>query len=403
MNVDLAIRGGTVVLEDNVEVTDIGIKGGTIAAVGPDVGRATRDIDARELIVLPGGVDPHVHLRVGASSSELPFADDFASGSRAAAAGGLTTIGVMTSVGSDDSPDRAIKAAVQEATSTSLIDFVLHPEIENPSADALEGLRDLWREGFPSVKIYMMLGDFQSRLGGYARIIREAAHYGVVVMIHCEWGPLLQAFQSHLIANREGRVNNYPRSRPTCVELTATEWAVALGRATGARIYVVHLSSAVALAACKRARTDGVAIYVETRPLYLYFDDSVFTRSDAGLFVGNPPIRTGYDRRALWSGLLNNEIDTVGSDHVSHGRVEKVAPDIDVTSAVPGSVVFNSFSTFTLPAMSMKKSMITKTTSIIGAIWKPTLPSPELDSSRTAMAYSLSFLATSADALRTAR
>ena len=194
--IDIAIRGATVVAQRDIVVAGVGIDRGLITSVGSDVPWGRREIDARGMVVLPGGIDPHVHLSNESDrrTAQSDYGDDFATGSRAAAAGGITTFGCMIPSRAGEQLANSVLRAERFACGTSLIDFFRHPEVELPTEQTVGGLRRLWTLGYPSVKMYMMLGDFEPRLGAYIRIMNTASESGVVVLIHCEWGRLLDQF-----------------------------------------------------------------------------------------------------------------------------------------------------------------------------------------------------------------
>jgi dihydropyrimidinase len=114
------------------------------------------------------------------------------------------------------------------------------------------------------------------------------------------------------------------------------ERAIAFSRATRAPIYIVHLSSAAALDACRRARADGLPVYVETRPLYLYLTRAVFEQPDGAKYIGNPPLREAADTRAIWNGLRSGEIQCLCSDHAPWTLRQKLDPTLDITTVRPG-------------------------------------------------------------------
>jgi dihydropyrimidinase len=131
-------------------------------------------------------------------------------------------------------------------------------------------------------------------------------------------------------------VTYFPDARPVSAEVTAVDQAIELAAATGAPVYVVHLSSAAALDRCRRARAEGLPVYVETRPLYLHLTRERFTEPDAAKYVGAPPLRDRSDRDALWRGLATGEIDTVCSDHAPWTLSAKLDPALDVMTARQG-------------------------------------------------------------------
>jgi dihydropyrimidinase len=326
---DLVIRNGTLVGPGFVAVTDIGVDGGRIVQLGARLGRGAEDVDATGKLVLPGVVDPHVHLldlTVAGTVSDTQV-DDIYHGSRAAAAGGVTTVCDFAYQRRGETLQSAIDSASSEAAGKSWIDFSFHSWVSDPSEQARDEVRTLASHGFPSFKLWMALEGFDERLVEYLRFMEEVrAHEGLVV-IHCEDRALMDFCTERLIEDGDVDVRRYPESKPPSVEVSATARAVEMLRITGARGYIVHVSCAEALEVTRRGRASGLPILVETRPLYLYLTEERY-REDRHLgvkYVGVPPLREQSDVDALWAGLAAQDIDTVATDHVGWSLKQKLA------------------------------------------------------------------------------
>jgi dihydropyrimidinase len=139
-----------------------------------------------------------------------------------------------------------------------------------------------------------------------------------------------------LMREAKTSIAHYAESRPVESEIVATERAIAMCRATRSPTYIVHLSSARALAACAAARAEGLPLYVETRPLYLYLTAERYHDHDGGIYVAQPPLRGERDVEALWRGLADGSIDTLGSDHAPWTRELKLDPKLSINHARPG-------------------------------------------------------------------
>lgn len=337
MLVDLVIRGGTVVTVGNMGIADIGVSNGKIVQIGGDL-QGHREIDARGKYVLPGGIDVHVHL----SSPRTPgpgvetWVDDFQSGSNAAIVGGITTLGNMTFQRQDETLRDALKRDLAAAERDAGIDYILHPVLNDPSAEALAQIPELASEGHTSLKIYLVRDNFDARVDDYTRAMQLAAQSGSLTLAHCEDGGLIRSIYRDLVARGMAAPRYWPDARPDYTESVATERAIGMARATKAPIYVVHLSSAAALASCSRARAEGLPVYVETRPLYLYLTREVFDQPDSAKYVGAPPLREQKDLRALWNGLHSGAIQCVCSDHAPWTLRQKLDPALDVRTARQG-------------------------------------------------------------------
>ncbi|HZS93465.1 MAG TPA: amidohydrolase family protein [Chloroflexota bacterium] len=334
--VDLVIRGGRVVTPAADDVADIGIRDGKIVQLGGDLSGAD-EIDASGRLVLPGGIDMHVHLTpVESGDDDVAWVDDFVSGSRAAACGGITTIGNITFPRPGERPTATVHRVAEEAERDSIVDFVLHPVLLDPSAENLADVPVLAEQGHTSIKIFMIVGEFDARVYDYLRALELAGANGMLTLIHCEDACIISRLTERLLAEGRADLSNYPTSRPIYSEAVAVTRAVALAEAAGAPIYIVHLSSRDALDAAERARARGLPVYVETRPIYLYFTDEIFSNPEGPLYVGNPPLRRAEDVAALWAGLSAGTIQTCCTDHAPWTRDQKLDPEHTIANPLPG-------------------------------------------------------------------
>ncbi len=337
MDCDLAVKGGTVVTAASQGRMDIGIGGGKIVQLGGEV-RARRTLDAAGCYVFPGGVDIHVHLSQPARPEpgrEL-WVDDFWTGSRAAIAGGVTTVGNMTFQWAGERLQDALARDLAAARRDAAVDFVLHPVLTEPTSAAIEEVGGLAAQGHASLKIFMSRDNFDADIDGYIRALRAAADTGLIALVHCEDGALQRFLKTRLAEEGRAGLRYYPESRPDYTEAVATERAIGLARATGATIYVVHLSSSAALARCREARAGGLPVYVETRPLYLYLTRERFEESDGAKYTGAPPLREQSDVDAMWAGLRSGDIQAVCTDHAPWTLRQKTDPSLTVATVRNG-------------------------------------------------------------------
>jgi dihydropyrimidinase len=334
---DLVVRGGLVVTAGGMGEADVGVKDGMIVQLGGPL-RGGREVDARGLYVIPGGVDVHVHFshfRRPEPGAELQV-DDFYTGSLAAIAGGITTVGNMVHQWADETLHSAMARDMAAAERDAAVDYILHPVLATPTAEAISEIGELAEEGHGSLKIFLTYENFETSVDSYLQAMRMAGQHGMLTMMHCEDGPLIRYLRRDLIAKGQTSAKYYPVSRPDYAEAVATERAIAFARATRAPIYIVHLSSSAALEHCQRGRANGLPVYVETRPLYLYLTRDRFEEADGAKYTGNPPLRETADVRAMWRGLKNGEIDCVCSDHAPWTLRQKLDPALDVTSLRAG-------------------------------------------------------------------
>jgi dihydropyrimidinase len=312
----LLLRGGTVVDPAGTRRADVLVRDERIVAVGAGLDAPDAEVvDAGGAYVIPGGIDVHTHfaLPVGAVTS----ADDFESGTTAAACGGTTC--VIDFAGAGREPwDEALATWHDRARGKALVDYGFHLTVtelpEQPHA-AAGRFREFAARGVTSVKLYMAYPD---RLmvddETLARAFVASRETGVRVCVHAEDGATVESLIAAVLA--EGRTGPaaIPSARPPSVEAEAIGRAAKLAGTAGASLYVVHLSSAAGLQAVLAARADGVDINAETCPHYLHLDQA---HLDAGEqdFVCAPPLRSAPDRAALWSALGAGEVEVVATDH----------------------------------------------------------------------------------------
>jgi dihydropyrimidinase len=280
----------------------------------------------------------HVHLTLPSppEPGTPAWIDDFTSGSRAAIAGGVTTVGNMTFPWEGQSLSEAIARDLAAAASDAAVDYVLHSVLLSPTPESLAEIPRLAVEGHTSLKLFMMMPEFETKIDDVLSAIKLAGRSGMLTLLHCEDGALVRFHGSELIAQGRGNVANWGPSRPDSAERAAVERAVAICEATGSPIYIVHLSSAAALDAARRGQARGLPVYVETRPLYLYLTSKVLAEPDAGKYIGSPPLREPADLEMLWTGVADGSIHTLGSDHAPWSLEAKTNPSLDVVTARQG-------------------------------------------------------------------
>ena len=323
---ELIIQNGTIVTAGGSTVGDVLIRDGVIVEVGVDLTASdtAREIDAQGQLVLPGGVDPHVH--VGADR-----VDDYTSGSAAALAGGITTISNFASAGRGSDLTEVIDRQADLIAQQAIADVILHTTINDPEAHATQ-MGALAATGQTSIKIFMNFGGFDPNASAFLQMIAAAGDAGVLTMIHAEDASILANQAAELEAQGRTSVAYQPEARPALAEEVAMMRAVAMAEQTGSPVYAVHVSSERALRVAQAARARGLPFFIETRPIYLHLTRERFDGPDAGLYVGQPPLREQSDQDALWEALANGTIDVVGTDHVAYSREDKLDPSQTITN-----------------------------------------------------------------------
>lgn len=336
--------GGLVVLPDrDPAICDIVTQGGKIIALGAyDAGKTPVErVDLAGLAVLPGLIDPHLHLGHGKDISRPRVAADAAQETAAAAVGGITCF-IPYLMATE--PFDTVFDGVREVTEAgSRIDFGYHFVIS--TEPQLAGVADYAsRYGVPSFKIFMNnRGGEGARLGlpdiddGFLfRLCEAAAASNGVVCPHPETIEI-----AWVLRNREkardpegkGGLKTWNASRPDFVEADAVQRAAYLARVTGSRIHIVHTSSGAALEAGVMQRSAGAAISIETCPHYLTHDED-WGRGNIGKI--NPPLRSRKDCDALWQGILDGHVDIIGTDHIHRDVSSKAGSVWDASPGCPG-------------------------------------------------------------------
>ena len=317
---EILISGGTVVTSEGRFDADVRVRDGTIVEIGTGLaaGAGAREIDATGLLVMPGGVDPHVHL--GGRTR-----DDYRTGSQAALAGGITTISNFAFHAEGQTLAQAIEREAALIREQAIADVILHAGI-TPRTQTGEMTTLAAETGQTSTKMFMVWTVFDAAVPDYLATMDAAGRNGILTMVHCEDWPILARAVAELTAAGRTSLEYFPDSRPVVAEVVATQRAVAMAEATGAPIYAVHVSSAGALRVLQDARERGLSVFVETRPIYLHFTRERFEGPDRGLYVGQPPLREQADQDALWAGIASGSVDVVATDHVAYRRDEKLDP-----------------------------------------------------------------------------
>jgi dihydropyrimidinase len=332
----MVIRGGLVATVDAEFEADVGITGGRIAAIADHV-EGDAVVDARGCIVLPGAIDVHTHFDTALGDSVT--ADDYESGSRAAAFGGVTTFVNYAFQSEGESLRHAIGRESDKAARASYVDYSFHPVVTRVDGDVLAEFEPVHDAGFTSIKIFTAIPGFELADREILAVLRAAGAAGMVVNVHAEDGALIDHLTEVLLAEGRFEMDALPEARPDVAEGLATEKISIYGGATRCPIYVVHLSSVAGLEAVRRARARGAEIYVETRPLYLFLTEESYCLPghEARKYVAWPPLRKEKDRQALWEALARGEIQTYATDHTTWTLAQKTDPSLGFAE-VPGGV-----------------------------------------------------------------
>lgn len=315
---DTIITNGIVVTSSSESSADIGILDGRIATIAEkiDPAIARRVVDASGCYVIPGGVDVHTHLDTPVFNAVT--ADDFETGTIAAACGGTTTIVDFCQQEMGQTLAEALDTWHAKAANKACIDFGFHVIIVDMNETVAKEMRELPQEGVCSFKLFMayknMLGIDDATLVEALDIAKEA---GALIMVHAENGDAADYLRAKALARGDVAPKFHAETRPPRVEAEATSRAIALAEIVDTSIYIVHLTCQEALEEVLRGRLRGVDVLAETCTHYLYTTKQDLDRPgfEGAKYVFSPPARSTRDQEILWRALAQNALQTVSSDH----------------------------------------------------------------------------------------
>jgi len=342
---ELLIKNGTVINAAGRQKADVAVKDGKIVSVSRDIEPAawTEVVDASDLLVLPGAIDVHTHF-------ELPFgdiksADDFYTGTRAAACGGVTTVidfvspekSAQTPPGKSGSLIEAFNVRNSIAAPKVCIDYGLHMGLSELNDSVLDEMQAVINAGIPSFKVFMTYA-FRLTDNEFGRALARAREIGALIMVHAENHEKLESLKADFLVAGETSPWHHYLSRPETVETEAVVRAIELAKTAAAPLYVVHLACGGGVEAIRKARLEGYPVFAETCPQYLNFTSEVYKKPDGRNFVCSPPIKGEQSRDELWQGIKNGSISIVATDHCPFRLGEKERGKNDFTK-IPNGVM----------------------------------------------------------------
>ena len=334
MIADLVIRNGTVVTPEADFIASVAIADGRIIAVGDDAAMpaAAETLDATGLHVLPGAIDVHVHFR----DPGYPHKEDFGTGTAAAAFGGVTTVFDMPNTIPPTGAADVLAAKHAIASASAHVDYGLYGLL---GEDTIGNVDELVAGGVIGFKLYMgnTFGKIPSpSTGAMLEAFEVVAPTGKRVSLHAETNSIMELRETRLRA--AGRIDALAHlaARPAVVAVEAVRRAAILAEWTGARVHILHISSAAELRPLAEARARGVDITGETCPHYMMLSSEDYARL-GGVIRVNPPVREKSDHEPLWRALADGLIDMIATDHAPHAPEEKTRNDIwTVDCGFPG-------------------------------------------------------------------
>jgi dihydropyrimidinase len=311
-----------------IEQADVLVSGEQIERIGGartiEVPRDAHVIDATGKLVIPGAIDAHTHLEmdVGAVRS----ADDWSSGTAAAACGGTTTVIDFATAYRGETPGEALSKWHARARGRALVDYSFHMTITELARPADDIVAEMAEAGVTSFKLYMTYPDrLMVSDDVISEVLEAAGSVGSLVCLHCEDDATLSSLRARALADGHTEPRWHAWSRPPSAEADAVLRAARMAEAAGAACYVVHLSSAPALAEVRAARERGLEFYAETCPQYLYLSAERYEDApqEAARYVCAPPLRDVWHGEELWEGLRAGHLQVVSTDHCPFSTADK--------------------------------------------------------------------------------
>ena len=340
---DLLLKNGTLITPGGIVRADIGVANGIIHYIGrselSSLFEVRELVDCEGCLLLPGVIDTHVQLEVSFEHGDL--GDDFRTGSRAAACGGVTTFIDYARQQKGGSPLEALMARKKVASAKVGIDYTLHLTLVDPTPEAISEVPLALGEGIRSFKIYMAYGKQGRRTddGAIIDLMQEISGTTGFLGIHAEVDEQINRASETLLRAGQSSPRYHGEAHPPISEIAAVESVIRYAKSTGCEVYIKHVSTAEAAALIDEARRDDVRIWGETCPHYLILDEDFYLREDAPLFVMSPPLRHKANQAGLWKALASGGLQVIATDHGSYSRHQKfhnVKTFEDVPPGIPG-------------------------------------------------------------------
>lgn len=334
------IRGGRLVTEVDSYDADLLVDAGVIAEIGPGL-KAPDDVDVYDAagkLVLPGVIDSHVHVSLDLKGH---VSSDFASTTRSAAFGGVTTILTYVTPAPGQLLMEAVEARKEQAAGGCYVDFGLHASLVNWTDRQEDEIPELIEAGIPSFKAYTVYSEAGLRSSDeelYAALLATGRHGGLVE-VHCENEWIIDRKILRMVEENKLSPTDHARSRPGYVEGEAVANVLRIAYEAGAPVYIVHVSTSEALEAIDEACDLGLEVYSETCPHFLLLDETKLAGKQGQRFATCPPLREQEHQGPLWEGLEEGLIQVLATDHCEFAAADKDAGANDfrkIPMGVPG-------------------------------------------------------------------
>lgn len=327
LRMNILIKNGTIVTSEKSFNSDILISDNKIIQIDKSIlpnDKSTETINATGKFIFPGGIDPHVHLNLPTKAGYS--ADDFETGSKAALAGGTTTLLDFVTPKKGQSLIDAFIDRKTEANN-SYCDYSFHVSPIEWNENTEQEIKDCIESGITSFKVYMA---YKDSIGlndeDIFRIMHIVGKAGGIVTLHCETGDEIEKLRNNYASEGSLSPEYHPKSRPNYTESDAVQMAIEMAKMTNCKIYIVHTSTAESIEYIEKAQKEGHAVYSETCPQYLVLDDSKYQGefTDTCKYIMSPPLRKAKDQNSLWRAINKGIVKTIGTDHCPFNLDQKL-------------------------------------------------------------------------------
>ena len=333
----LILKGGKIVSDKITYFSDIKVDSGKIVEIGENLeSKDCEIVDVSGSYIIPGGIDTHTHFDLDTGTTIT--ADDFISGTKAAIAGGTTTILDFAT----QSKGKSLKAGLEEwhhkARNKAYCDYGFHMAITDWSDSVCDEMDEMIKQGVSSFKLYMAYkGTLQVDDSIIYKALEKSKNIGAIIGFHCENGDLVCELVDKNLKENHISPQYHAASRPPMLEAEATSRLMKIAEITKSKVCVVHLSCKESLDEVLKAKKRGVDVVVETCPQYLLLNEDKYKLEgfEGAKYVMSPPLRNVKNNDILWKALEQNQIDTIGTDHCSFNYKKQKELGIDDFSKIP--------------------------------------------------------------------
>lgn len=333
------LRNGRIVSSAGCYEADLLIEGEKIVQLGERLPvKDAQAIDVSGKYLFPGFVDTHTHFDLNAG--DFCTADDFASGTRAALAGGTTSVLDFATQEKGETLKQALDNWHRLADGKACCDYGFHMSITDWNPAVRMELKDMTRLGVTSYKLYMAYDNLMVNDREILEILEAVEEEKGIVGVHCENPEIIRGITVRLKREEKNSPSLHPKSRPAEAEAEAIHRLLILAKLAGTPVNIVHLSSLLGLRKLRHAREEGQQVFAETCPQYLVLEDSRYEAPgfSGAAYVCAPPLRKPADVESLWEAIARGELDMIGTDHCSFHMASQKTRGISDFTRIPGGV-----------------------------------------------------------------